>query len=195
MSLTVFTGPMFSGKTTSMLAEITRFSDVSETRHALIINHSFDIRNIDHIISSHASMYKGLSSKIDVQSSNLLSQIDVTKYTIVGIDECNFFEDLVPMVSKWISQGKHIIASGLDGDYQMKKFGSISDLLPIADSFIKLKAICSCCLTEHQKNGGLVTPFTTVPAPFTKRISSSSSVIEIGGADKYVAVCRRHHDQ
>ena len=195
MSLTVFTGPMFSGKTTSMLAEITRFSDVSQTRHALVINHSTDTRNLDQIISSHGSMYKGLSSKVDVTSTTLLSSVDVSQYVIIGVDECNFFEDLVPTITQWIREGKHIIASGLDGDFQMKKFGCISDLLPIADNFTKLKAICSVCLKDLVASGSPVTPFTTVPAPFTKRICSSSSLIEIGGADKYIATCRKHHHE
>jgi thymidine kinase len=212
MSLTVYTGPMFSGKTTQLLREITRYADLSERRHALIINHSLDTRDIEKVVSSHASIYKGLSERIDVLSAATLDIADptVAKYTIIGIDEANLYDDLVPMVKKWLAEGKHIICVGLDGDYRMERFGHINELLPLADTFVKLNAICSVCLAEMSKRGELITPNNTTPAPFTKKVAVSVpkelkqistsipkeqkqvSPIDIGGADKYMAVCRKH---
>ena len=203
MSLTVYCGSMFSGKSQRMLGEITRFSDVSESRHALIINHSLDNRNEVKVVSSHSSLYAGLSNKVDVVSTDKLSTIDVSNYTIIGIDEVNFFsdlDDLLQTIRLWIQQGKHIICAGLDSDFRGKKFGYISELVHLADNFEKLHAICSICLKEIQARKEPVTPHNATPAPFTAKItapkfnvSDDGSVIDVGGADKYIAVCRRHH--
>lgn len=194
MSLTVYTGPMFSDKSSRLLREITRYSDVSEKRHALIINHVLDTRDLTKVVSSHASLYKGVSDRLDVVSTEKLSDADVSKYTIIGIDEANLFDDLVDVVKLWLSLGKHIICVGLDGDYRMEKFGKISELVHLADTFIKLKAICSVCLSELASKGELVTPNNATPAPFTKKIKNNcTELIDIGGSDKYIAVCRKHH--
>ena len=193
MSLIVYTGPMFSGKTTAMLQEIAKYTDISEKHKALIINHAWDNRNIKDIVSSHSSTYKGLSHKVDVVSTTTLDSVNVDNYIVIGIDESNFFQDLYPTVKQWINSGKHIICVGLDGNYKMDKFGYISELLHLSDKFTKLSAICSLCLNELTENNQTITPFNTTPAPFTKRITIGDNEIDIGGSDKYIAVCRDHH--
>lgn len=194
MSLTVYTGPMFSGKTTAMLQEISRYTDISKEHKALIINHTIDNRNEELIISSHSSIYNTLNDKIDVISSDNLSDINVTDYVVIGIDESNFFQDLSSVVQTWLNLEKHIICVGLDGNYKMEKFGKIHELLSISDKFVKLNAICSICLKELIAKGQIITPFNMTPAPFTRRINMENNrEIDIGGSDKYMAVCRYHH--
>jgi thymidine kinase len=193
MSLFVFTGGMFCGKTTKLLQEVGKFSDLSEKNKALIINNSIDIRNQEHIVSSHSSLYKGLNGKINVISVSSLSDVNVDEYSVIGIDEANFFDDLVPVVKKWLTMKKNIICVGLDGDYKMERFGNISELLPLSDSFIKLTAICSDCLVEILNTGENITPFNMTPAPFTAKIKKNDQLIDIGGNDKYAPVCRKHH--
>lgn len=192
MSLSVVCGPMFSGKTSHMLQEITKYSDISTQRHALIINHTLDTRDPTKVVSSHNSMYKGLSDKIDVVSASNLNDIDVSKYNIIGVDEANFFGDLVETVKSWVKDGKHVICSGLDSDYRMEKFGNISDLVHYSDKFVKLSAICSLCLAELE---GHISPCNTTPAPFTMKLPGmGDDIVDIGGSDKYVPVCRFHHN-
>jgi len=193
MSLFVFTGGMFCGKTTKLLQEVGKFSDLTKTNKALIINSSMDIRDRKNVISSHSSLYRGLNDKIDLVSLERLSDINVNTYSVIGIDEANFFPDLVETVKKWLSMKKNIICVGLDGDYKMEKFGFIADLLPIADFFMKLNAICSECLHDLTERKEIITPFNTTPAPFTKKLHHGDKVVEIGSADKYAPVCRKHH--
>ena len=57
-------------------------------------------------------------------------------------------------------------------------FGTILDLVPLAESVVKLKAVCMVCFKD---------------AAFTKRLGSEKEVEVIGGADKYMAVCRTCH--
>ena len=58
-------------------------------------------------------------------------------------------------------------------------FGTILDLVPLAESVVKLKAVCMVCFKD---------------AAFTKRLGSEKEIEVIGGADKYMAVCRTCHN-
>ena len=194
MSLQVFTGPMYSEKTKNMISVVSKLSDITDSK-VLIINHQLDTRNGSQI-SSHSSLYKGLSDKMDTISTSTLSSVDVSNYTVIGLDETNFFDDeadLVNTIKLWISQDKHIICAGLDGDSNMNPFGYISKLLPIADHFVKLNAICTICTQDIINKGEKVTPTNVTPAPFTKKIIEGNDLIDVGGKDKYIAVCRKHH--
>ena len=48
-------------------------------------------------------------------------------------------------------------------------------LVPLAESVVKLKAVCMVCFKD---------------AAFTKRLGSEKEIEVIGGVDKYMAVCR-----
>ena len=78
-----------------------------------------------------------------------------------------------------INEKKHLLIVGLDGDAQQKKFGEILDLIPIATSVTKLSALCSQC-----KDG--------TPAPYTKKLNNQNAQVDVGGAEKYAAVCLNH---
>ncbi len=195
MSLTCYCGPMWSFKTGSLLKEITLYSDLSKEKCVLVINHVYDNRDIKNVISSHSSIYKGLNDKIDTLSSSTLQNINVSKYSIIAVDEAQFFDDLVDTIKLWLNDGKHIICVGLDGDSSMNKFGHISELVNLADKFVKLTAVCKLCMDEKISKGEIITPCNTVPAPFTKKIVLGNDQIDIGGIEKYVACCRRHHNQ
>lgn len=181
MSLTVFTGPMFSGKTTKLVESITNLVDSIQTS-AMIINHSIDVRSTN-VISTHSSTTKNISYKIKQIKTNKLCDVDVSGFDVIGIDECQFFGDLYEAVVKWLALGKRIYASGLDGNAKQELFGDTYRLLPIANDFYKLKSICTICRVPEKT------------ASFTRRLETSEnheSEIDVGGADKYIAVCRFH---
>ncbi|KAH0629387.1 hypothetical protein JD844_011438 [Phrynosoma platyrhinos] len=54
-------------------------------------------------------------------------------------------------------------------------FGNILQLVPLAESVVKLNAVCMECFRE---------------ASYTKRLGAEKEVEVIGGADKYHSVCR-----
>jgi thymidine kinase len=75
---------------------------------------------------------------------------------------------------------KHVVVSGLDGDSNRNPFGDLIKLIPICDTVDKLTAYCIKC------NDGTL-------GPFTKKISNSDCIVDIGGIDKYIPVCRNHY--
>lgn len=193
MSLHVKCGPMKSQKTTTLLHELNTYGDVNNC-DVLIINHPFDTRNQKDGISSHSSMYQGLSSRLKFVSSDTLASINVDDYHMIGVDEAQFYgkDDLVNTVKDWLKSGKHVSCSGLNGSFEMKKFGYIHKLLPMADEFIKLNAFCDVCNNELLNSKIPITPINQVPAPFTKKIAGTNNLVEIGD-DNYISVCRKHY--
>ncbi|KAJ2999435.1 hypothetical protein HDV02_002920 [Globomyces sp. JEL0801] len=68
---------------------------------------------------------------------------------VIFIEEGQFFPDLLEFVKVAVDQDcKTLIVCGLDGDFQRQPIGQMLDLIPLADSVDKLKALCAIC-----KNG------------------------------------------
>ena len=63
-------------------------------------------------------------------------------------------------------------------DIGRKKFGSVLDIVPLADSVTKLTARCELCGRR---------------AFFTLRKTQETKTELIGGADVYMPVCRQHY--
>nr|XP_008523101.1 PREDICTED: thymidine kinase, cytosolic isoform X3 [Equus przewalskii] len=94
---------------------------------------------------------------------------------VIGIDEGQFFPDIVEFSEAMANAGKTVIVAALDGTFQRKAFGAILNLVPLAESVVKLTAVCMECFRE---------------AAYTKRLGTEKEVEVIGGADKYHSVCR-----
>jgi len=188
-------GPMFSGKTTWLNGELTQLADTGFKVMKII--HSDDIREdvakCDNSGSTHNSSYKSLSMKIKCVRASNLSNIDVSEYHVIGVDESQFFPDLYKVVENWVeNMGKHVRIVGLDGDSFKNKFGQTLDLIPICDEVIKLHARCDICLKDLKRvnfRGNIL----SIAGPFTKRLGKSTEQKVVGGADKYIPVCRYHH--
>ena len=98
---------------------------------------------------------------------------------IIAIDEAQFFSPhIVDVVKKWRHEGRCVLIAGLDMDYLEQPFGSMGDLMCLADDVVKLHATCSSC---HDK-----------PAFISHRVSPSLHQVEIGETH-YVALCLECH--
>ena len=184
-SLKLIFGPMFSGKTTHLIEQLVVYADLNFP--TLYVNHDVDCRSSeDGIATSHSSQFNVISPKIDKTKTTLLSQVDVEKYKVIGVDEGQFYQDLVEVVDGWLQVGKIVIIAGLDGDFRMKSFGRMHELISLADAggICKLAAKCIRCLEE--KN-------ILIDAGFTARYTQDSDLILVGGQESYRAVCRQCH--
>lgn len=182
--LKLYIGCMFSGKSTSLLNEISKYKHITD--NILIINHKLDEeRGTFGEIKTHDNkIYKAhiLSKLEDIYNSlSLLTTYETSD--VIIIDECQFFEDIYDFLAEQLKRkDKHkiFIVGGLSGDSELNLIGNTYKLLPLADEIIKLNAYCSLC-----KNGTY--------ASFTKRIVNNSSQILIGKDNYYIPVCRTHY--
>ncbi len=167
----VIFGPMFSGKTTELIRRLRRYQLAKQ--RCLIINYAKDIRYGSDQISTHDGQVLPALSCINLSTTQLEEAV---KYDIIGIDEGQFFPDIVTFCDTLANQGKIVIVAALDGTFQKEGFGNILNLVPLAESVIKLNAICVNCTKE---------------AAFTKRKGLETKIEMIGGTEQYEAVCRK----
>ena len=137
---------------------------------ALIINYLFYRYSVDDLSTHDKQMIPA------VNANNLKDVHNTGSFSVIGVDEGQFFSDVVEFCEAMANRGKIIIVAALDGTFERKPFRSILDLVPLAESVVKLTAVCNICHRE---------------AAFTKRIGNETEVEIIGGTDKYMAVCRR----
>lgn len=175
---------MFSGKSTELLRQLVIDSEIG--LKVLYVNHCWDNRTVN-AFSTHNPLYKSSvpSSNLTLKKVNKLAEIreDVKGYDVIGIDEGQFFEDLLEIIPEMVDgERKKVIIAGLDSDYKRQQFGQIINLIPLADSVIKLLPYCKLCVNQQ--------PRKLIKAPFTYRHVDQDEVIAVGGADKYMPLCR-----
>ena len=177
--LELILGSMFSGKSSYLLSSIRKYKEIKWP--IFIITSSFDTRySTDAKIINHNQ--ESCVADVAVKKlSDLSTNIKYLEANVIIIEEGQFFEDLIPFVVEAVElYEKHVIVAGLDGDANRKPFGTLLDLIPYCDSIIKLKAFCKIC------NNG-------TEALFTSRREASALIVDVGGADKYEALCRSHY--
>ncbi|XP_033751034.1 thymidine kinase, cytosolic-like [Pecten maximus] len=162
-------GPMFSGKTTELMRRLKRYQIANYK--CLVIKYSKDDRYEKEGLATHDRQ------TLPAVAAERLADMEVLSegYNVIGVDEGQFFPDVVSFCDDMAENGKIVIVSALDGTFQKKGFGDILNLVPLAESVIKLSAVCMTCNSEGS---------------FTKRKGQEKEVEVIGGADKYLAVCR-----
>jgi len=178
MSLQLYIGPMFSGKSSVALELINTFEN--NGIRVLCITSNLDTRYtnepaiVSHDKTSHPAI--AVSNLKPLLKTEVFENADA-----IVIDESQFFPDLKEFVLIAVDiYRKDVACVGLDGDSDRKPFGQILDLIPYCDFVKKLKAKCSVC---HHDD-----------ALFTHRtVANISEQIYVGGANTYMALCREHY--
>jgi len=169
-SIEVICGSMFSGKTEELIRRLNRariaklkveiFSPKADTRYGE-----------DAIISHNAS--KITSTPVDSASAILLLASDAH---VIGVDEAQFFDDELPEVCTVLAnRGVRVIVAGLDMDFKGRPFGSMPNIMAIAESVTKLQAVCVRCGN---------------PAQYSYRLVHDNSKILLGEKESYEPCCR-----
>uniref|UniRef100_A0A8C0VFG2 Thymidine kinase n=1 Tax=Cyanistes caeruleus TaxID=156563 RepID=A0A8C0VFG2_CYACU len=183
----VIFGPMFSGKSTELMRRVRRFQ-LAQYR-CLLVKYAKDTRYSSSGVSTHDK------STMEALPAGLLQDVyqEALAAAVIGIDEGQFFPDIVEFCETMANTGKTIIVAALDGTFQRKvkqsfwysncfgslveptqqhlpccltqAFGSILNLVPLAESVVKLNAVCMECFRE---------------ASYTKRLGAEQEVSHLG---------------
>jgi thymidine kinase len=191
-SITIYTGPMFSGKTQALMARLQ--SKQRAHKNVLVVKPALDDRydSVDEIVvkqktaqrfEKHASM-AAYPIKTVEQLGALIRKIDPD---IIGVDEAQFFGiefsvalDTIAHKSGGtvggtpVERNLEVYIAGLDLDAWARPFGPMPDLLAVADRVEKFTANCFQCGQD---------------ARFTQKIGGSAGRIEVGADDLYEARC------
>ena len=173
----LITGPMSCGKTEELLRRLKRAAIAN--KRIKVFSPAIDTRSIsNHIESRNGNIHPA----IKVNSANQILEFIEKNDEVIAIDELQFFDsNIIEVISKLTKSRKKVIGSGLDLDFKGKTFGSMGELLCLADRVNKLTAICMKCGSEYGNRTQRL--INGMPA------DKSSPLIMIGGNESYEARC------
>lgn len=132
-------GPMFSGKTSELIRRVRRLEHAG--LRCLVIKYKNDTRYHEDNVSTHdRHMLPAVACTTLSEAEEQLAGCDV-----VGVDEGQFFPDLVAFTERAANAGKVVIVAALDGTYQRQPFGAVCDLMARCEHVVKLTAVCTTC--------------------------------------------------
>jgi thymidine kinase len=183
--LEVICGPMFAGKSTSILSAISR-AKIFEWKY-LLFTSSMDTRY--DTSGTSIQTHDGLSIPA-IPCKNLEDIIKHPEYVsanMIIIEEAQFFTNLYNIVKYMLDiDNKHILIVGLDGDSERKPFGEVLSCISLATKVTRLTAYCRRCNSEG--SGIKEAPYTALVKSCQKK-----DQILVGGSESYEPMCLTHY--
>jgi thymidine kinase len=177
MSLEIYLGPMWAGKSSTVLGTLRRYSSIGWK--VLVLTSDLDNRYGTGMVVSHDhEKYPALAIR---HLTPVLKTKIYEEAQLIMIDEAQFLSDLYSFVLEAVDKdAKHVIVVGLDGDSDRKPFGEILQLIPHCDSVKKITSFCSEC-----KDG--------TPALFSYHKYTKAEQVSVGHMNQYQPLCRKHY--
>ena len=164
-------GSMFSGKTEEMLRRLRRGQIAGQG--ILLVKPSRDTRYND-VVMTHDGRVE-MKAQVVGCAEEILSLV-TPDISIIGIEETQFFNgELLSVIQVLLEKRIRVICVGLDMWSTGEAIPLMGSLACRADSVTKLNAVCVKCGAD---------------AYLSQKIIEDDSIVDIGGADKYMAVCR-----
>ena len=166
-------GPMFSGKSTRLIELMRKY--VYKAKKTIMVKYYADQRYSEksEVVTHDLIKYDSINCKLLRNSFDTLKQYDV-----IGIDEGQFFADLVEVCEELALMGKIVLIAALNGDFRMEPFPVIQRIISKSDKIKLLKAYCFNCHKD---------------AKFSLRIVQSNETVLIGAGEAYKPACRECH--
>ena len=187
----IFLGPMFSGKTSSLLE---RSTEERLAGHPVVVYKPIHLSG-DRDPAGAVRTHGGLVIREEPHTLRLaelrivevvekdgriafdLGDLDALEPdAAIAINEGQFFANIVEFADLAAERGHSVYVAGCDGTWAREPFGRILELIPKAEHVEKLSGICMECRTSRSS--------------FSGRTGSSTEVVLIGGLDDYRGVCR-----
>ncbi len=178
----VIAGVMFSGKSEELLRRVRR-ATIAKRRVQVFKSHLDERYSGVFQVSSHDGR---AAEAVPVDTAAQIAERVRADTQVVAIDEAQFLDErIVPLATELAGRGMRVILAGTDTDFRGEPFGSMPELMAIAEIVDKLHAICVRCGNPASRNQRLV---GGRPALY------SSPTIMVGGEEAYEARCRSCHE-
>jgi len=178
----VISGVMFSGKSEELIRRVRRA--VIARKKVQVFKSHLDERYAGvYAVSSHDGT---IVEAEPVQRAMEIMERLRPGTEVVAIDEAQFLDQGVVVVANALAKrGVRVVLAGTDSDFRGEPFGSMGELMAVAEVVDKLHAICVVCGGPASRNQRLV---NGRPAPY------DSPTIMVGGRESYEARCRHCHE-
>jgi thymidine kinase len=174
----VIAGVMFSGKSEELIRRVRRA--IIARKRVQVFKSRLDERYSGiYTVSTHDGR---TVEAIPADSAQQISQQVDPMAHVIAIDEAQFLDPgIVPLVTSLAGRGRRVIVAGTDTDFRGEPFGSMPELMAVAEVVDKLHAICVLCGGPASRNQRLI---GGQPAPY------DSPTIMVGSTESYEARCR-----
>lgn len=174
-------GAMNAGKSTTLLQASFNYRERGMT--TLLWTAAIDERAGAGRIASRIGLAAD-AHRFDAATDLFTASLAADRVDCILVDEAQFLSGhQVDQLARIVDDaGIPVLAYGLRTDFLGQLFPGSARLLAIADKLVELKAVCHC--------GRKATMNLRVDAG--GRAVRAGAQTEIGGNDRYVAVCRRH---
>lgn len=175
-------GAMGSSKTAQAL--ITKYNYEENDLRVWLIKPSADTRDGTQILRSRI----GLEAQVEVIPPDMditarFRQTQQGQCDVIIVDECQFLtsEQIDQLRSIVNDAGIPVMCFGLRTDFQTRLFPGSLRLMEIADTIQEIKTICDC--------GAKATVNARIDS--TGHIITEGAQVELGGNDRYIAMCHK----
>ena len=190
--LILYTGPMFSSKTTKLLMQadkrfyqkqsVIAFKSKMDDRYSSvgeIVTHNFN-KIPAHLVNTGEEMLEKITQQV---SSG-------TDIDCVIIDELFLIEEGASACIALYKKGYDVVVASIDLSFTGEPFHEVKEIMPYCTRIVKCKSVCSVCqkdarYTYKKSCTKHVEPFESDP---------SVEQIQVGGAELYEPRCQEHHN-
>lgn len=175
-TFTIYTGPMFSAKTTSLLSILDRYK--YQGKKIAVFKPRLDDRYSVDDISTHGG-WKVPAFCVKT-GSDILEKLTELNFNpqVIAVDEAFMIPDIADVLIWLYRSGYIVVVSSLDLSASGKPFKEIEKMLPWATKIEKLSAVCVVCNKD---------------AFYTYKKQTGGDEIEVGGCELYEPRCSRCH--
>lgn len=172
-NFTLFTGSMYSGKSTSLINVIENYDRAK--KNILLLSHKIDKRYDESSISTHNKK---------LIKCNLISTLDDAVMLdldrdAIFIDEIQFFKkEVIEFIINHKGLNTKLYMSGLDLNWKGEPFETTQFVMSYSDKIFKLKTICDTC----KKYAHCISH---------KIDNTNNNIIDVGGKNKYIPICQQ----
>lgn len=188
--ITVFVGPMFSGKSGRLITQAN--SAVRANKSVLAVKPQIDTRDEAEIVTRLHDPVNGESLKRSYENAHLIDESDPDELrTLFSSEDPDvFIADEVQFFDAWFSEfvaelqlsgQTEVYLAGLDLDAWGDSFGHTRDLLTLADRVEKMTADCFIDGCQRKANR----------TQLLDADKTDGSPVAVGGKDMYEARCSR----
>ena len=179
MSLIAITGPMFSGKSTELMAHCLKLRYRYGNNFALF-KHSSDNRYMSQSLCTHDNI--SITAIPICNSAELRSAIADKKLKAIAIDEFQFFDfEAVEVIKECINNDLIIYLSMLNSDKDQNIYKNYIGIKPFITNEIIKRAYCDHCKSTK----------ATISYKHTIAYDKKGNEIWIGGKEFYGVLCAK----
>ncbi|MEC8364880.1 MAG: hypothetical protein VXZ51_02855 [Actinomycetota bacterium] len=177
--LIIFTGPMFGGKTSRLLAAVERYQ--YQKKKILCFKPDMDDRYNKESIVTHSSSQSTLQVQRVSSGQDICTIVDTMGTPdVIAVDEAFMIPGAAQSLINLYFQGVTVLVSSLQLSYECKPFEEMQQLLPYATRVEVCPAVCAKCDRD---------------AFYTHRKVSGDETLMIGGVNMYEPLCYYHYKE